>query len=218
MEEKKVLPEVGNEIPAEVAIAPSVKPLPLTSLTDSKCAKALDFHARKYANSRIVPEAYRGNPDDCFVACSMANRMNIDPLIVMQQLYIVKGKPGWSGQACISLVNNCGKFTPLEFTYVGTPGAKSYGCFAWANRKSTGAPVKGSTVTMELVEKEGWLDKPGSKWKTMPEQMLAYRAAAFFARLYTPEALMGFQTVEEINDVSGGYESDREKIIISMED
>lgn len=36
----------------------------------------------------------------------------------------------------------------------------------------------------------------------MPEQMLAYRAAAFFARVYCPEALMGVQLVDEVIDIS----------------
>ena len=30
--------------------------------------------------------------------------------------------------------------------------------------------------------------------------MLGYRAAAFFARLYCPDAMMGFQTYDEVMD------------------
>jgi hypothetical protein len=52
-----------------------------------------------------------------------------------------------------------------------------------------------------MVKKEGWLDKPGSKWKTMPELMFQYRSAAFFGRLHCPEILMGMQTLEEVIDV-----------------
>ena len=36
----------------------------------------------------------------------------------------------------------------------------------------------------------------------MPEQMLGYRAASFFARMFCPEAMMGLQTTEEIYDAS----------------
>ena len=52
---------------------------------------------------------------------------------------------------------------------------------------------------MAMVKAEGWITN--SKWKSMPEQMLAYRAAAFFARVYCPESLMGLQTYEEVIDV-----------------
>ena len=51
---------------------------------------------------------------------------------------------------------------------------------------------------MAMAKSEGWLSNP--KWKSMPEQMLAYRAAAFFARVYCPEVLMGVSAEGEIED------------------
>ena len=53
---------------------------------------------------------------------------------------------------------------------------------------------------MEMADKEGWTKKSGSKWLTMPDQMLAYRAAAFWSRIYAPEISMGFITKEEAED------------------
>ena len=53
-----------------------------------------------------------------------------------------------------------------------------------------------------MAKKEGWYSKSGSKWQTMPELMLAYRASAFFARVHVPEALMGISTAEENEDIS----------------
>lgn len=40
----------------------------------------------------------------------------------------------------------------------------------------------------------------GSKWKTMPQLMLRYRAASFFSSLNCPELTMGIYTKEEIED------------------
>lgn len=54
---------------------------------------------------------------------------------------------------------------------------------------------------MEMAKAEGWVGKSGSKWKTMPELMIRYRAAAFWGRLYVPEIMMGMHTMEEIEDV-----------------
>ena len=54
---------------------------------------------------------------------------------------------------------------------------------------------------MEIAKKEGWIDKNGSKWRTMPEQMLMYRSASWFVRAYAPEISMGLQTQEEMEDV-----------------
>ena len=53
---------------------------------------------------------------------------------------------------------------------------------------------------MEMAEKEGWTKKAGSKWLTMPDQMLIYRAAALWSRAYAPEISMGFLTKEEAED------------------
>lgn len=47
---------------------------------------------------------------------------------------------------------------------------------------------------------KGWFSKDGSKWRTMPELMLRYRAASFFGRLYAPDILYGMQTTEEVED------------------
>lgn len=170
------------------------------------------YKAAKFlAASDIVPEqTYKGKPANCLIALDMANRMNISPLMVMQNLFIVKGKPAWSGSFCVAAVNGCGRFTPLEF--VEQDGS----CFARARRKDTGETCNGATITMQMAADEGWLQKSGSKWKTMPQQMLRYRAASFFARTYCPEALMGIQTIEEVQDVQGYDEPEAETVRVSL--
>lgn len=189
-----------------------------TQLTDVRSYKMLDGIAKRYANSMIVPEQYQHNPDNCFVACELANRMNVSPTLVMQNLYIVKGKPAWSGQACIALINGTGQFSPLRFVFVGERNTPSYGCYVTCTRKADGEQLYGSTITMQMAKDEGWSTKDGSKWKTMPEQMLQYRAASFFARIYCPAALMGLQTVEEVEDVHGTAAVEKKTITINMED
>ena len=188
-----------------------------TMLTDKDSLNMLAQVAKKFANSGIVPEQYQHNEDNCFVACEMANRMGVSPLVVMQSLYIVKGKPAWSGQACIALINGTGQFSPLRFVFIGERNTPSYGCYVTCTRKADGEQLYGSTITMQMAKDEGWLDKAGSKWKTMPEQMMQYRAAAFFARIYCPAALMGLQTTDEVEDVYG-KEPEKSTVIIKLED
>lgn len=183
----------------ETALATQA-PMPPTMLTDTKQLNTLVKVAKFYAESSLVPDKFRGKPADAFVACELANRMGISPLIVMQQLYVVKGKPGWSGQACIAIIDGTRKFTPLDFVYVGKPGERSYGCYAKAIRKADGKEVKGTTITWGMVKDEGWDSNP--KWTSMTDQMFAYRAAEFFAKVHCPAALMGFASVDEIEDVA----------------
>ena len=75
------------------------------------------------------------------------------------------------------------------------------GCYLEATRTRDGKRIKGTTITMSMVKAEGWYNR-NSKWKTMPQQMLIYRAASFFARAYCAAALNGISTEGEINDIN----------------
>lgn len=172
-------------------------------LLNTKAMNTMFKLAKMYAASKIVPQTYQGKPDDCMVAIELAARMNVSPTFVMQQLYIVQGRPSWSGQAALALVQGTRKFTDLEYVFIGEPGTPEWGCYLQGYNVKSGKMVKGTAVTMQMAKDEGWTEKRGSKWLTMPEQMMKYRAAAFFARTECPEALMGFQTADEIQDVRG---------------
>ena len=157
--------------------------------------------AKLLTSSSIVPQSYRDNIADSVIALEMANRIGANPLAVMQNLYIVHGRPAWSSQFLISCINASGKFTPLRYKMTGARGSDEWGCFAWAVDKS-GERLEGPEVTIGTAKAEGWLQKNGSKWKTMPELMLRYRAATLFARLFAPELTMGIQTDDEVIDIS----------------
>ena len=135
----------------------------------------------------------------CLIALDMAARLNINPLAVMQNIYVVYNRPAWSAQFLIACINQSGLFsTPLRYQFSGT--GDDYGCVAWALDKS-GERLDSTRITIALAKSEGWHGKNGSKWKTMPEQMLRYRAATFFARAYCPELTMGMQTSDEVIDI-----------------
>lgn len=184
-----------------------------TALNVWQDKKAFDQAARvagMLAKSTIVPQNYQGKPEDCFIAVEMAARMNTSPIFIMQNLYVVKGKPSWAGQACMAMINACGKFRNVKHVYTGTKGTDNRGCYVTAVRISDGETVNGTEVTMKLVKDEGWISN--SKWKNMPEQMLGYRAASFFARMYCPEALMGLQTYEEVIDAQPAEKTTAQKL------
>lgn len=226
--------------------------------------------ANMLAHSTLVPPEYRkvvekkrkksqggyettreDNPNaisNCVLALNMAQRMGADPLMVMQNLYLVDGKPGWSSQFIIAAINACGKFSPLRFKITDngekevewttkewvnghqveeghTAKVHMKTCVAMATEKSTGEVLEGPEISMDMAIKEGWFGKNGSKWQTMPDVMLRYRAASFFGKLYAPELLMGIQTAEEMEDktitveaVSPEEESGPDKNSMSMED
>lgn len=155
--------------------------------------------AKVLASSALVPKEFQNNIPNCIIGLEIAHRIGATPLAVLQNLYIVHGKPGWSSQFIIGAINSTGKFSPLRFEMGGEGSART--CIAWAKDLATGDRLESPMVSMEMAKNEGWLDKSGSKWKTMPELMLRYRSATFFGRLYAPEILMGMQTIEEVADV-----------------
>lgn len=169
---------------------------------DPKSFAHMQRVAKVFTSSALAPEAFRGeaNLGNAIIAMNMARRMGADPMAVMQNIYIVHGKPAWSSQFVIACINSCGRYSPLRFTVTGTGDAKT--CVAWAVEKAGGERLDGPPVSIGMARAEGWLTKSGSKWKTMEDLMLRYRAATFFGRLYAPEILMGMQSVEEVVDVA----------------
>lgn len=155
--------------------------------------------ATMFSKSDLVPKQFQGNIGNCVIALEMASRMNASPIAVMQNMYIVHGKPSWSSAFLIATVNACGKFSPLRYETDNSNGGRVR---AWALDLANNEKVFGAWVSMDMAKAEGWVDKAGSKWKTMPELMLRYRAATFFARQFAPEISMGLQTQEEVQDVS----------------
>ena len=209
---------------------------------DADSFALLQRAAKLLSNSTLVPAQYRitkelkeygkvvgfeDNPNavaNCVIALNIARRMRADELMVMQNLYVVEGRPSWSSQWVIAAVNTCGKFSPLRFEMTDLGGKEveysvtewengkkqvrklkakiaNLQCVAWALERGTNERLEGPPVTMEMAVQEGWYGKNGSKWQTMPQMMLRYRAASFFGKLYAPELLMGLPTSEEIHDM-----------------
>lgn len=200
----------------ETALAPQTGGgYALSMWNDQKMLATAWRAAQMLAKTALVPENYRNQPENCLIALDLANRQALSPMMVMQNLYVVKGKPAWSGSFCAAAINGCGKFTPLEYVFVESGGG---GCYARATRLANGFECVSATITMQMAKDEGWLDKSGSKWKTMPRQMMMYRAASFFARAHCPEVLLGIQTVEEVQDVRGYEGPEKQVTVITLDE
>lgn len=155
--------------------------------------------AQALSQSTVVPKDFQGNPSNCLIAIEQANRLHMSPFMVMQNLYVIQGRPSWSSKFLIAMINGSGKFDQeLQFEEVRDKNGKPFSCLAWTMKD--GRRVDGMTVDMDMAQAEGWLGKNGSKWKTMPQLMLRYRAASFFSSLNCPELTLGIYTQEEVED------------------
>lgn len=213
-------------VPAEVQIIKAKQDAEFAMTTAGQMLRSFEATqriAKMYATSSLIPASLKGDPNkefgtpeqkvqaamqktyaNCTIALNMAQRMNADPLMVMQNLYIVHGQPSFSSKFLIACINKCGRYAPLRYEFKGEQGTDDYGCRAYTYETSDvkhKEPIYGTWVTMGMAKKEGWTTKNGSKWLTMPDQMLIYRAAAFFQRSNCPEISMGLSTSEELQDM-----------------
>lgn len=182
----------------------------ITKIENAQPINTLEEYKNNYqmavqlSKSDLVPDAYKNKPENCIIALSIAQQTNLPPFTIMQNLNIVRGRASFSGSFCRTLIEKTGKYLSLDIKYIGEPGKDTYGAYLEATRKD-GSIVKGPEVTIAMAKAEGWLKN--TKWQTMPQLMLGYRATAFFARLYEPSALNGVYTDDELEDV---YNTPRE--------
>lgn len=198
---------------------------------------------KMFASSELVPDMYKAsekNPiekaiSNCMIAIEISQRIGASPLMVMQNMVPIYGKPSWSSKFLVATVNTCGRFNPLQyrFTEKGMLGMVDYTDYVWDNATRSKKPVvkqfdgkkimdiecvayttakgsdqvlESSPVSIRLAVQEGWYTKNGSKWQTMTKQMLMYRAASFWTSAYAPELSMGMRTVEEQQDIYADFE------------
>lgn len=196
-EEQEVICKDSEQL---AIVEPKIEQGAMTMWNNLEVFETTQRMARLLSASNIAPQNYRGNIADCVIAIDIANRMGLSPLVVMQNSQIVQGNFSWKGTACKAMIDGCGKYSKTRYVEVGEKGKDSWGFYLEAIDKS-GEIIKGIPVTMEMAKKEKWYDKSGSKWQTMPELMLKYRASAFFMRTECASLAMGFLTSEENEDI-----------------
>jgi hypothetical protein len=190
----------------------------------AECLSHSDFVADAYRdeievkdrNGRVTIQPNPRATSNIVVALELANRLGITVTEVMQNLYVVNGRPAWMSTFLISSINRCGRFHSLRFDMGGAGETRQ--CIAWTCEKRFAIPdnvrtladaikvnlpvLEGTAITWAMVKEEGWLDKRGSKWRTMPDQMFKYRAATFWTRVYSPELTMGIRAEDEVDDIA----------------
>jgi len=166
---------------------------------DVAAFELIQRQAKMLAASSLVPKDFLGNVANCAIGLNIAHRLKADAFMVIQNIDIIHGRPSFRATFLIALVNASGRFTPLQFRMSGAKADRA--CIAHCKDIASGDIIEGPEVSMAMAKAEGWSTKNGSKWLTMPELMLRYRAAAFFARLYAPDITLGMHTSDELQDL-----------------
>lgn len=152
--------------------------------------------AKVFQACELVPATLRKNLPDVVVAFGIARAMNEQPLTVMQNIYFVSGKAGWSASYMVARANRAGVFDgPIRWRSEGAGENLSVTAFADLRGVKGDARVE-ATVSMAMAKAEGWTKN--DKYRSMPEHMLRWRSATMLIRLYCPEVMFGLPVAEEI--------------------
>lgn len=231
---------MSNENKLQVVASQQMQLQPVSSFNffDPVQFDTMQRVCKLFANSELVPDMYKvseKNPIEkamanCMIAIEISQRIGASPLMVMQNMVPIYGKPSWSSKFLVATVNTCGRFNPLQFRFTekGMLGMVDYTDYVWDNAsrskravakqfdgkkmmdvecvafttaKGSDKVLESSPISIRLAIQEGWFTKNGSKWQTMTKQMLMYRAASFWTSVYAPELSMGMRTVEENQDI-----------------
>jgi len=143
-----------------------------------------------------IPRAYQGQQGltNCLMALEIAQRCNMSVIQVMNNMDFIHGKMRWSASWVQGMVLACGRFKDVHYETSGKGDDMS--CICVATDAVTGRELRGPRIDLKLAKQEGWIDKAGSKWKTMPEHMLMKRAAQWFGNHYIPDLLEGISFVD----------------------
>ena len=181
----------------DVLTLPPAKGVEEFSLASGEQFAMLEKWANIFSRSALVPAHYRGQKEDCMIALQMAHRHQVEPMMFLQNTYVVHGKPAMEGKLAIALINHRGPFTgPIEYRFEGEGASRQ--CTAIGTLPN-GKTVEGPTVSIKMATDTGWAKNDA--WKNMPDLMLTYRAAVFLGRTHCPEVLMGLYTKEEMQDI-----------------
>jgi len=162
--------------------------------------KKFELEQRKamlLTKSMFFPKELQGDIASAVIIKDLSERMGISELEVAQNIYIVYGKPAFSTNFLVARLNESGK---IKGSLVTIMAADKKSAHCEATDAVSGERLVGMTISLDIARAEGWLEKKGSKWQTMPEWMLKKRAQSFFINEFFPEVRFGLKTDDEIID------------------
>lgn len=202
METKEIVEKVEKMEAKDIALALSKESSIFLNVAKFEHCQRVAF---MLAKANMWPDSLK-SIGDVMITLNLADRLQLDPLMLAQNISIIHGKPGFESKLVIALINKGGRFDPIEYEEMGnlkTPQNDNDGCVAYAKEIKSGKVLRGPKIDWNMVKTEGWYNKPGSKWKTgLAPLMFRYRAASYFAKTFCPEVMLGLQTKEELQDIN----------------
>lgn len=138
------------------------------------------------ANTQMVPQTFRGKPDDATAAILYGAELGLKPTQALQQVFVVHGQPAIYARTMVGLLKSKGYvFETVESTdeSVTVRGTSPRG------------EVEQSTWTIDRAKKAGYVSN--KKYQTDPQAMLYAKAASEVSRKLAPDVLLGIRYTAE---------------------
>lgn len=203
-----------------------------SQITNAAAMRAyMEFGTFVSKGSATLPDHLKNNPADCTAIAMRADRWGLDFYGVAEKTHIIQGKLGYESQLIGAVLKNMGavqgsphdeyfgdwtkilgKFTERESKSKkddhGHP--KKYKVPAWKETDEDGLGIRfWNTLTGETeprfieVLMSQALVRNSTLWTTNPQQQIFYLAQKLWARKYAPEAILGVNTVDDLEEKRG---------------
>lgn len=137
-------------------------------------------------NTQMVPQTFRGKPDDGAAAILYGAELGLKPQQALQQVFVVHGQPAIYARTMVALLKAKG----YRFQTVETSDES-----VTVRGTSPAGEVEESTWTIARAEKAGYTKN--AKYKSDPQAMLYAKASSEVSRKLAPDVLLGIKYTAE---------------------
>lgn len=179
---------MSNEIATNSTIpTPEVTDTGLNDLMrQAEAMSAAHKLATVLCNTQMVPQTFRGKPDDGAAAILYGAELGLKPQQALQQVFVVHGQPAIYARTMVALLKGKGyKFETVE----STDESVTVRGTAPSGEQET------STWTIDRAKKAGYTSN--KKYQTDPQAMLYAKAASEVSRRLAPDVLLGIKYAAE---------------------
>lgn len=158
-----------------------------------------------------VPAHLAGKPADCLAVTMQAAQWGMNPFAVAQKTHVVNGTLGYEAQLVNAVVSSSNLLaTRLNYRWDGdwskvngkSDKSPSLTVTVWATLKGESEPRE---LTISMAQ-AGVRNSP--LWEQDPRQQLAYLCVKRWARLHSPDVLLGVYTPDELQETAPRVERD----------
>ena len=168
--------------------------------------------AEKLSQAELVPNQYRGKPNNILVAIQWGMELGLTPMRALQSIAIINGKASIYGDELLGLVKSHPAFRGCE------EKVKDNVATCTIKRDVAGEmEVTERTFTKDDAIKSKLWGKAGP-WQQYPDRMLQMRARGFAIRDAFPDAIKGIITYEELRDYPSDAQGGDIKVAVTPSD